>query len=54
MLFLLTDGLATAPGELIEIQAREYEVEVVDLARPDISYEVVVDKVFDADKVVSW
>ncbi|MDH5513013.1 MAG: hypothetical protein OEY27_07365 [Gammaproteobacteria bacterium] len=54
ILYLLTDGAAVAPTQLIEMQALEHEVEIVDLTEPDVSYESVVKKIFDVDRVVSW
>ena len=54
VLYLLTDGAAVAPTQLIEMQALEHEVEIVDLTEPDVSYESVVKKIFDVDRVVSW
>ena len=53
-MYLLTDGAAVAPTQLIEMQALEHEVEIVDLTEPDVSYESVVKKIFDVDRVVSW
>lgn len=54
VLYLFIDGTATAPKELIEMQTLEHEIETVDLAQPNVSYESVLKKVFDADKVISW
>jgi len=54
VLYLLTDGAAVAPTELIEMQALEHEVEIIDLTEPNVSYESVVKKIFDVDKVISW
>ncbi len=54
VLYLFFDGAATAPKELIEMQTLEHEVETVDLAQPNVSYESVLKKIFDADKVISW
>ncbi|HEU5338485.1 MAG TPA: hypothetical protein VFU39_04275 [Sulfuricaulis sp.] len=54
VLYLIIDGTATAPKELIELHALEHEVETVDLTESHVSYESVLKKIFDADKVVSW
>lgn len=54
VLYLLVDGPATAPKELIETQGLEHEVETVDLAQSHLSYESVVEKIFAADRVISW
>lgn len=54
VLHILTDGPVTAVSGIVENQAREHHVEVVDISQPGVSYELLVDKIFAADKVVSW
>jgi hypothetical protein len=54
VLYLLIDGPATAPKALIEAQGLEHAVETVDLAQPNVPYESVVEKIFAADRVISW
>ncbi|HEY5682216.1 MAG TPA: hypothetical protein VIR61_00895 [Sulfuricaulis sp.] len=54
VLYLIIDGTATAPKKLIEMQALEHEVETVDLTEAHVSYDSVLKKIFDADKVISW
>lgn len=54
MLFLLNDGLDASSGVWIEALSRNCEVEVIDLARQEVSHDVLVDKIFACDKVISW
>lgn len=54
VLHLLSDGPEAAPGEILRLQAAEFEVEVIDLANTELSYEELVDKIFASDQVVSW
>lgn len=54
VLHLLNDGPEAAPGEILKLQAAEFEVEVIDLSRLGISYEDLVEKIFASDKVISW
>ncbi len=54
VLHLLNDGPAAAPAEILQLQAAEFDVEVIDLSSTDLTYEELVDKIFASDKVVSW
>ena len=54
MLFLLNDGPDVSSGAWIEAVSPNCAVEVIDLARKDVPYAALVDKIFDCDKVVSW
>jgi hypothetical protein len=40
-------------AKIIETQAKEHEVKVVELSKKK-SYESLVDEIFSNDKVVSW
>lgn len=51
---ILTDGPDPASDDIVKLQAAEHEVEVVDLSRPGVSYEDLIEKIFRSDKVVSW
>ncbi|MDH3318575.1 MAG: hypothetical protein OEO84_02670 [Betaproteobacteria bacterium] len=54
MLHLLAEGRAAVPGDLLQLQAAEFDVEVVDLSRPGLSYEALIDRIFASDRVVCW
>lgn len=54
MLCLLNDGPDASSGAWIEALSRNCEVEVIDLARREVPYDALVDKIFASDKVVSW
>lgn len=54
VLHVLIDGPDKAAAAIAELQAPEAEVETLDLTRPDLSYEELVDRIFASDKVISW
>ena len=54
MLFLLNDGPDAFSGAWIEALSRNCEVEVIDLARKEVPYDELVDKIFACDKLISW
>jgi len=54
MLLLLNDGPDASSGAWIEAVSRECQVEVIDLTKKEVAYEVLVDKIFACDKVMSW
>lgn len=51
---MLVDGPGTASDDIVKLQAAEHDVEVVDLSSPGISYDDLIEKIFQSDKVVSW
>ena len=54
MLFLLNDGPDASCGAWIEALSRNCELELIDLARKEVPYDALVDKIFASDRVVSW
>lgn len=54
ILCLLNDGPDASSGVWIEALSRDCQVEVIDLARKEVPYDALVDKIFACDKVVSW
>jgi len=54
VLHVLINGPDKAAAAIAELQAAEAEVEIVDLSRPGVSYEDLVDRIFASDKVISW
>jgi hypothetical protein len=54
ILYLLNDGASTAPDEWIDAQAGDHQVEVIDLLGKAVPYDVLVDKIFASDRVISW
>ena len=54
MLLLLNDGSDASSGALIEALSRNCQVEVIDLARKEVPYDALVDKIFASEKVISW
>ena len=54
ILHILNDGPSTLSGQIISVQAEEHDVITVDLSEKELKYEAVVDKIFAADRVISW
>lgn len=54
MLFLLNDGPDASSGAWIEALSLNCEVEVIDLARKEVPYDALVEKIFACDKLISW
>ena len=54
MLFLLNDGPDASSAAWIEALSRNCELEVINLARKEMTYDALVDKVFACDKLISW
>lgn len=54
ILCLLNDGPNASSSQWVEALSRDYQVEVIDLSQKSIPYDVLVDKIFASDKVISW
>ena len=56
ILYLLIEGRDRQSDRLIEIQAQEHEVTVIDLSKTGVphDYNHVVDEIFAHDRVISW
>ncbi len=54
ILHLLSDGPDPLAARVAAAQARDHAVEVVDLAAKEISYDELVARIFNCDRVVSW
>lgn len=54
MLFLLNDGPDASSAAWVAALSAHCEVEVIDLARKDVRYDALVDKIFACDKLISW
>jgi len=54
ILYLLNDGVNASSSHWIEVLAADHQVEVIDLGKKEIPYDVLVDKIFASDKVISW
>jgi hypothetical protein len=54
ILHILNDGATDLSTKIIEVQSRDNEVKVVNLARKEMSYEAIVDEIFSSDRVISW
>jgi hypothetical protein len=54
VLYILNDGPEALASRIMEAQSKENELEVIDLSKGDVSYETVIDSIFDCDKVMSW
>ena len=54
VLHILTDGDDENAGIIINAQEKEHEIEIVDLTQKVISYDELVDKIGQCNKVISW
>lgn len=54
ILHLLSDGPDALAECIVAVQAREHEVAVLDLAAKAVSYDELVRRIFDCDRVVCW
>jgi len=54
ILHIFTTGPSPTANQIIALQSRDHEVEVVDLSGVDIHYDELVDSIFSSDKVISW
>ena len=54
ILHILTDGPTDLSSRIIEIEAKEHEIKVIDLTKKDASYDNVIDGIFSSDRVISW
>lgn len=54
ILHILNDGPTELSTKIIEVQSRENEVKVVNLARKELTYEALIDEIFSSDRVISW
>jgi hypothetical protein len=53
ILHILNDGPSEMSGKTIEVQSKDHEVKVLELAKKE-SYDALVDDIFSHDRVVSW
>jgi len=53
ILHILNDGPTDMSGKIIDVQSKDNEVKVIELAKKD-SYESLIDDIFSHDRVVSW
>ena len=54
VLHILNNGPGELSDQMIDANAGEYQVEVVNLGENEISYDELVDKIFSCDRVISW
>jgi hypothetical protein len=54
ILHILTNGPNADAQIIIDVHEKEHEVEVINLTEKDISYDALVDKIEQCDKVISW
>lgn len=54
ILCLLNEGPDTGARRWIEALSGNSEVELVELAKKELSYAELVDRIFAADRVISW
>lgn len=53
ILHILNDGPTDLSSKIIEVQSKDHQVKVIELAKKE-SYDTLVDEIFAHDRVVSW
>jgi hypothetical protein len=53
ILHILNDGPTDLSSKIIEVQSKDHEVKVIELAQKE-SYDALVDEIFSNDRVASW
>jgi uncharacterized protein YerC len=41
-------------SKIIEVQSKDNQVRVVNLAKKEMTYDALVDEIFASDRVISW
>jgi len=54
ILYLVHEGANASATEWIVALAEDHQVEVIELVEKAVPYDVLVDKIFASDKVISW
>lgn len=54
VLHILNDGPSDDAQFIIDQQAHDHDVQVVDLSKDDVNYDDLVDRIEQCDKVFSW
>tara|TARA_B100000315_G_scaffold32372_1_gene27314 strand:- start:305 stop:478 length:174 start_codon:yes stop_codon:yes gene_type:complete len=54
ILHILNDGDEPLYTEVIDAMAQEDRREIIDLSKTNLSYDEIIDLIFDSDKVISW
>lgn len=50
----MRDGPSDTISRIIETQQKTDEIRVIDLSNEKLSYEEIVDAIFEYDRVISW
>ena len=54
ILHILNDGNDPLYTEIINVMEQENTKEIIDLSKTKLSYEEIIDEIFNSDKVISW
>lgn len=54
ILHILNDGPTRLSDQIINIQSKDNEIEVIDLSKKEKKYEEIVDNIFSNERVISW
>lgn len=54
VLHILNDGPSDDAQFIIDQQACNHDIQIVDLSKDDINYDDLVDRIEQCDKVLSW
>ncbi len=54
ILHILNDGASELSSSVLNVQAKDNDVTVIDLQKKVVSYETLVDEIFNHERVISW
>ena len=54
VLYLIQSSLDETAKAIIAVQRKGHDVKVIDLSKGDISYDAIIEEIFDRDRVISW
>jgi len=54
ILCLMNEGADSGARRWIDALPRDHDIEIVDLAKKEFSYAELVERIFAADRVISW
>ncbi len=54
ILHILNDGASELSNRILNLQSKDNDLTVIDLQKKDVSYEILVDEIFNHARVISW
>ncbi len=54
ILHILNDGASELSEQIISAQSNGNDLKVIDLRKKEVTYEALIDEIFEHDRVISW